>query len=97
MLFFLNALMTEAVPQPLQSLECSVCKTVVENVEDFVADPTNEEEIINFLDTICGKLPEDFVGICDSLVNKHFDDLVDVLIKQFPPEKACQMIGLCDE
>lgn len=89
MLFFLNTLMAEATPQPLQSLECTVCKTVVENVEDFVTDPSNEEEIINFLNTICGKLPEDFVSICDSLITKHFDDLVDVLVQQFPPEKAC--------
>ena len=97
MLLLLNALAAEAASQPLKSLQCEICTTVVGNVEDYVADPSNEEEIIGFLASVCEKLPDDFVGICDSIVNKHFDDLVDALVNQFPPEKACRLIGICDE
>ena len=76
------------------AVTCSVCKVVIDAVEQFVEDPRTEQQIINLLDRLCKMFPK-YESVCDQLVAYGVMEVVE-LIKQYgDSEKVCTIIKLC--
>ncbi|GIQ90557.1 saposin, partial [Kipferlia bialata] len=78
------------------SIWCDVCETIMVDVENFVTADTTEEELYEFLDNVCDIFPDFFVEECDSIINQYIDQVVDLIMSDYPPDVVCEMIGLCD-
>ena len=98
MLFLLNAMMTEAVPEPKKiDFLCDVCTIIVDGAEDAITEPTNVEKVKEFLDNVCEILPFDIFSWCEQIIDQYYDELLDFITQGYPPEKVCTLIGLCEQ
>lgn len=73
--------------------KCSVCKTAIKTLKHMIHH-TDKNEIKNALSHVCHKLPK-MKHACEDMVNKHADQIVDLLVKHSPPQLICKAIGMC--
>lgn len=73
--------------------KCSVCKTAIKALKHMVHH-IDRNEIKNALSHVCHKLPK-MKHVCENMVNKHADQIVDLLVKHAPPQMICKAIGMC--
>ena len=88
----LLAAQTTTEPE-MGAVECTICKTIFQFAEDFAFE--SEEQVEAYLDKVCGYLPFDLFHWCDNLINTLYEDLVNLLLNDFPPEQACATLHLC--
>jgi saposin len=74
---------------------CSLCDIVISNLDSQLQDKTNEEEIKNALDVLCYELSTPVHKECIKLVSQYTDELVDMIVKNYPPNVICAELGLC--
>jgi len=78
-------------------LTCSLCMTLMEVLDATITDPTNEEEVAEFLDQICSFLPELLQQECHALILEYTDDILELLVNQYlAPRDICAALTLCD-
>ncbi|VDN98281.1 unnamed protein product [Rodentolepis nana] len=81
------------VPQ-LQSLECQLCKTVIDTVYQNMEQNATKEEIIKELESVCSYIPL-IQDECKGIVDKYGSQMIDMLVQGLPAEEVCQKLGFC--
>lgn len=88
----------EAAKKPISvggALECSLCKIVINEVENLIGSNRSEAAIEAALDKVCNVLPSALAGACQALVNQYAPQIINLLVNEFPADVICQKIGLC--
>merc|ERR1712008_28594 len=76
-------LTTSQAPPPSNDLTCSLCKTVMELLDQFLTDTTEEEAIADALKQICALLPAPLDVECDAMIAEYTDDIIELLVNEY--------------
>lgn len=79
------------------SAACSLCKFVVQEVEDYLQANATEATIVAEADKLCDKLPGDLAATCEDYVTSYAPTIIALLEQAVPAEKICEAITLCDK
>jgi len=74
---------------------CTLCDEVINGLEQQLKDKHNEDEIKEALDVFCYYLSTPVHKECIKMVSQYTEQLVDMIIHDFPPQKICAELGLC--
>jgi len=74
---------------------CTLCEVVVTSLDSSIQDKTNEAEIEQALDVLCYGLSTPVHKECIKLVSQYTEELVDMIVKEYPPNVICAELGLC--
>eukprot|EP00090_Calanus_glacialis_P013136 TRINITY_DN21764_c0_g1_i1.p2 TRINITY_DN21764_c0_g1~~TRINITY_DN21764_c0_g1_i1.p2 ORF type:complete len:105 (-),score=34.13 TRINITY_DN21764_c0_g1_i1:56-370(-) len=89
-------LTTTQAPPPRNDLTCSLCKTVMELLDQYITDTTNEEAIADALKEICALLPAPLDAECDAMISEYTDDIIELLVNEYlSPQQVCDQLTLC--
>merc|ERR1719431_228912 len=96
----LVVLLTLALVAPSSSsrndITCSLCMTVMELLDQYLTDTTNEQAIADALMEICALLPPPIDTECDTMISEYTDDIIEMLVNEYlSPDQVCDAIGLC--
>ncbi|EFA84429.1 hypothetical protein PPL_02461 [Heterostelium album PN500] len=76
--------------------ECIICSFVVDRVEHYLLNKTNETEIIADLDKDCGDFKDAHdVEVCQDIVNKYLSTIIKLLLNHEKPEAICAELHMC--
>eukprot|EP00092_Neocalanus_flemingeri_P018643 GFUD01020189.1.p1 GENE.GFUD01020189.1~~GFUD01020189.1.p1 ORF type:complete len:105 (+),score=37.65 GFUD01020189.1:31-345(+) len=96
LLTLLLPLTTAQAPPPRNDLACSLCKTVMELLDQYLTDTTNEEAIADALKQICAALPSPLDAECDAMISEYTDDIIELLVNEYlSPQQVCDALTLC--
>jgi len=73
---------------------CSVCKFIVDALENYIEDPHTEQQIVNLLDRLCKMFPK-YESVCDQLVAYGVMELVELIKQKGDPQEVCEIVKLC--
>ena len=73
---------------------CSVCKYVIDALENFVQDPHTEQQVVNFLDRLCKMFPK-YEAVCDQLVAYGIKELIALIKQKGDSSVVCKTVKLC--
>jgi len=77
------------------SLNCTVCKLVFQQVVNMLKNNATEDEIIGLIENkLCnatGKMSE----LCKTVIDSYGPSILKYLADGVDPEKLCQLIGMC--
>jgi len=73
---------------------CTVCKFIVDAIENYIEDPHTEQQIVNLLDRLCKMFPK-YEAVCDQLVAYGIMELVELIKQKGDAEEVCKIIKLC--
>merc|ERR1711892_804747 len=89
-------LTTSQAPPPRNDLTCSLCKTVMELLDQYLTDTTNEQAIADALKQICAALPSPLDAECDAMISEYTDDIIELLVNEYlSPQQVCDALSLC--
>merc|ERR1712121_493059 len=74
---------------------CTLCEVVVTSLDSSIQDKTNEAEIEQALDVLCYGLSTPVHKECIKLVSQYTEELVDMIVREYPPNVICAELGLC--
>merc|ERR1711928_83473 len=74
---------------------CTLCEVVVTSLDSSIQDKTNEAQIKQALDVLCYGLSAPVHKECIKLIDQYTDELVDMIVKEYPPNVICNELGLC--
>eukprot|EP00088_Acartia_fossae_P063247 TRINITY_DN7695_c1_g1_i1.p2 TRINITY_DN7695_c1_g1~~TRINITY_DN7695_c1_g1_i1.p2 ORF type:complete len:107 (+),score=13.45 TRINITY_DN7695_c1_g1_i1:31-351(+) len=78
------------------SLTCTICKTVMQSIDDTIVDPSNEQAVEDLLNGICKSLDSELEIICQEFVAEYTDDIIEMIVGQYlDPEAFCTTISAC--
>lgn len=75
--------------------ECTICKILVEKIDEMIKQNVTKQEILDALDKICSLLPESLRNQCTSFVTQYGPLIIDLLIQEMDPALVCSTLGLC--
>merc|ERR1711972_43958 len=79
---------------------CSVCQTLITELDEWITSDTTEEEIVEFVEQACGYIdaiiPES-EEVCKQLVEDNLAGIIDAIVEQqLTPTAICSdLLGLC--
>ncbi|KAL7738092.1 hypothetical protein ACLKA6_006441 [Drosophila palustris] len=73
--------------------KCNICKASLNAVKQMLQHG-DKDEIKKALSQVCHKVGK-LHHVCEEMVNKHSDQIVDLLLKHTATDKICKMIGMC--
>jgi len=76
---------------------CVVCEYIMNKLQSFMKDTKNEDEIKEYLDSVCEVMPSSLRKKCDDLVDAYEPLIVQLLVDELSPTEVCQEIKLCDK
>jgi saposin len=82
-------------PEPVNDMECDLCKQVATQLINMIKDPKTEDQIKQALDTVCSYLPSSIATKCENFVNKYTDTLITILSEEVTPEMVCAALNVC--
>ncbi|CAL5987445.1 Saposin-like_type B domin-containing protein [Hexamita inflata] len=85
-------------PSQLQEpnrIKCEICINVITDVYIAIQDPSNMQQIENFLKCFCQSLPFDIFHWCESFIGTFFEQLVYNIMKGHMPNQVCKDLGVC--
>jgi len=74
--------------------ECSVCGTVVNTMETWIASSSTEAQIESYLDTLCGLVPG-FGATCDAIIAAGIPTVINWIQTNENSTVVCIQLGLC--
>jgi len=74
--------------------ECSTCTTVIGIVENWATSNSTDQEIIEYLETLCNFFPG-FGAVCDSIAQQGIEVVIQWIEQNESPDEICQQLGLC--
>jgi len=92
---------TKAKPTPVAKLHvaggelCQVCRLVIEDLDQVLAENSTAKDIENALEQICKGLPSALTETCDEVVDEYTEQIIDLADNILQPEYVCKHIGLC--
>merc|ERR1712156_1193246 len=75
--------------------DVTLCEVVVTSLDSSIQDKTNEAQIKQALDLLCYGLSAPVHKECIKLIDQYTDELVDMIVKEYPPNVICNELGLC--
>jgi len=75
---------------------CMLCEYVMQKVKDFMKNTKNEEEIKDYLDSVCDIMPSSLRAKCDDLIDSYEPLIVELLVNDLDPVEVCREINLCE-
>jgi len=74
--------------------ECAACETVITMVEGWVASNATEQQITQYLETVCLLVPG-YSAVCDSIVSEGVAEIITWIKENETPQTICTQLGLC--
>jgi hypothetical protein len=80
--------------------DCTMCTALVGAVEEVIESDSGEDDLEDLAIGICDDL---FVNdrmmkrTCEAAAIKYIPMIMDLLSNDFPAERVCEMLRLCDE
>jgi hypothetical protein len=94
----------DAAPEPApygsDYFECALCDGLVGTIEQWLASDAIEGDIEQVAINFCDKeFADDRIlrRECESIATEKIPQVVALLEADFPPERICEMLRLCDE
>jgi len=79
---------------PAQAQNCAVCETVITLVESWVESNATEQEIVQYLNTICSLFPQ-YQQVCDQIADQGVAQVIQWLEQNETPSQVCTQLGFC--
>jgi len=80
-----------------ESGTCSVCEFLVQELDSALDDPSDVEEVKEFLENACAYMPtESMKATCKNFVETYTASILDLIAHGASPKEVCQELGLCD-
>jgi hypothetical protein len=82
-------------------IECATCELVIHALENWLIDPADEQAVAVALDAICKAIPggnilsDNFPEECSYLVCTYWDDIIELIVQDYPPKSICTAINVC--
>ncbi|KAJ8022464.1 Prosaposin [Holothuria leucospilota] len=83
--------------EPKSSPECVICEFVARELEGMLQMNSTEAEIEKALESVCSRLPATVAKDCTMFVDYYTQEIVFILVSQFPPDKLCTTLRLCGQ
>lgn len=77
------------------SPNCLLCEEVVKTAEKKIGKHTTKADIKNALENSCDKLKKALAGKCHKFIDKHGDQIAELLLKEMDPKLICAELGMC--
>ncbi|KAL3279381.1 hypothetical protein HHI36_016891 [Cryptolaemus montrouzieri] len=77
------------------NVECVFCKFMMREIEYFLQNRNNEDEIIDIVQNICKVMPEVISKDCNNFVNQYGNTIIQLLIETLEPSDICPVLQLC--
>ncbi|XP_055696691.1 prosaposin [Lutzomyia longipalpis] len=74
--------------------ECLLCERVINEVEKKVVNKKSKEQIKHALEHACDKVKK-LREKCLAYVEKHGDQIADLIMKDLAPKEICRILGYC--
>ncbi|EDW67622.2 prosaposin [Drosophila virilis] len=74
---------------------CLICEEVVKTVEKKIGKHATKSDIKNALEHSCDKLKKPLANKCHVFIDKHGDQIADLLLKEMDPKLICLELGIC--
>lgn len=75
--------------------QCLVCERVVKELEKKLDDNHSREKIKEILDHVCDKVKQDFKSKCVDFMEKHEEQIIELVMKGAQPKELCIALGFC--
>ena len=72
-----------------------MCEYLITTIDQMLEDKKTEKEIEVSLDKVCYLLPESVKQSCLDIVNAYTDQIIHLLVNDYPPEEVCTKLSLC--
>uniref|UniRef100_A0A7S0RWN7 Saposin B-type domain-containing protein n=1 Tax=Chlamydomonas leiostraca TaxID=1034604 RepID=A0A7S0RWN7_9CHLO len=89
-----EALQARKAPKLRDSGECAICKFLVGQVKTMAVDPATQARMNETARAVCGALPADIAGVCNSLWDTY-EPLILTFLDRASPDDLCALAGLC--
>ncbi|XP_063704417.1 prosaposin isoform X2 [Culicoides brevitarsis] len=95
----INGIMVEkTINIPLNSTpQCLLCQEIVKDVEKNVIDKNSTYEIKKALKEACTKIPKKARSKCEEYVEKHGNQIAELIMKELSPKEICRDVQLCSQ
>ena len=77
------------------SPSCVMCEYVINSLDNYIEDRTNEAEIKKAVESICDKMPGSVKAKCDKFVETYEPAIVAFIVNNIDSDKICSMLHLC--
>ena len=74
---------------------CTLCKMVIDDLDQMLEDKTNEAEIESALSVVCYQLSDPVHKQCEKLVHKYTEKIIDMFVQQYTPDMICAELSMC--
>ncbi|KAI0984098.1 hypothetical protein GJ496_001888 [Pomphorhynchus laevis] len=74
---------------------CEICRFAVEAIERALATNSSEEQIANWVELACKRLPDTYHKKCSDFVKENLHKIIEFLDLLVQPELVCSKLGLC--
>ncbi|ALC46354.1 Sap-r, partial [Drosophila busckii] len=74
---------------------CLLCEEVIKTVEKKIGKHSTKAEIKDALEHSCEKLKKPLAHKCHAFIDKHGDQIADILLREMEPKVICTELGMC--
>jgi len=78
------------------SPSCVMCEYVINTLDNYIEDRSNEVAIKKAVESICDKMPGAVKAKCDKFVETYEPAIVAFIVNNIDSDKICSMLHLCD-
>ena len=75
--------------------QCELCKQMMKELEKHLNDKKSREQIEQALERVCHAFKTPVRAKCTSFMDKHADQIVDLIMKGMMPKEICTALGFC--
>jgi len=76
--------------------DCKFCKYASVRIEGFLNRNHTLYDLINFAETFCEDVSENYNESCTNLMNIHYFEIIERLMDRTNPIDACEAVKLCE-
>jgi len=73
---------------------CILCEQVIKEIEKNIHNKKSKDDIKRALEHACDRLHK-LKNKCNNIIEKHGDEIVDLLLKEMTPKVICSELGMC--
>ena len=77
------------------SPSCVMCEYVINSLDNYIEDRSNEAKIKKAVESICDKMPGSVKAKCDKFVETYEPAIVAFIVNNIDSDKMCSMLHLC--
>ena len=81
-------------PRRLMGIECSICKTALDEIVAEIEKNSTQVKIVGLLEDLCKKLPD--VEDCVAFFKQYGQQLVEASLLLLSPQTICEFLGFCN-